>query len=176
MTAPSTASAGDRAPQSDPVESLDEGARRAFAGIADLLIPAAHGMPSAAEIVNDERLRFVLAARPDLVQPLTSALRADIAEDPQARLDALARDETASLAVLQLVIVAGYYTDSRVRELIGYPGQLALEIDTQQTPAYVQEGLIDVVLARGPVWCDPQTGQRAGDVPVPEGDSRGDRT
>lgn len=176
MTAPSTASAGDRASQSDPVESLDEGARRAFAGIADLLIPAAHGMPSAAEVVNDERLRFVLAARPDLVQPLTSALRADRGEDPQARLDALARDETGSLAALQLVIVAGYYTDDRVRELIGYPGQLALEIDQLLTPAYVQEGLIDAVLARGPVWRDPKTGQRAGAVPFAEGDSHGDRT
>ena len=66
---------------------------------------------------NDERLGFVLAARPDLIEPLTSALRADLGENPQARLDALARDETASLAALQLVIVAGYYTDDRVREL-----------------------------------------------------------
>jgi hypothetical protein len=176
MKAPSIVSAGERASQSDPVGSLDERARRIFAGIADLLIPAAHDMPSAAEVVNDERLRFVLAARPDLVQPLSSTLRPDLGEDPQARLDALARDETASLAALQLVIVAGYYTDDRVRELIGYPGQLALEIDAKQTPAYVQEGLVDAVLARGPVWRDPQTGQRAGAAPVPEGDSHGDRT
>jgi hypothetical protein len=176
MTAPSTTSAGDQASSSDPVGSLDEGARRIFAGVADLLIPAAHDMPSAAEVVNVERLGFVLAARPDLVEPLTSALRADLGEDPQGRLDALVREESASLAALQLVIVAGYYTDDRVRELIGYPGQLALEIDKPQTPAYIHEGLIDAVLARGPVWRDPQTNKRAGSVPVPEGDSHGDRT
>ena len=28
-------------------------------------------------------------------------------------------------------------------------------------PAYLEEGLIDAVLARGPVWRDPATGQRA---------------
>jgi len=127
--------------------------------------------------VNDERLRFVLAARPDLVEPLTSALRPDLGKDPQARVDALARDEPASLAAVQLAIVAGYYTDERVRELIGYPGQLALEIDESLTPPYLAEGLIDAVLARGPVWRDPQTGQRAGAVPRPEGGSHGsDRT
>ena len=44
MTAPSTASAGDRAPQSDPVESLDEGARRAFAGTeSSWIVDAAFG-------------------------------------------------------------------------------------------------------------------------------------
>jgi hypothetical protein len=58
------------------------------------------------------------------------------------------------------VIVAGYYTDRRVRELIGYPGQMALELRSWEYPAYLEEGLIDAVLARGPVWRDPATGQR----------------
>src|SRR2546430_7742451 len=107
MRARSPASAGGGASESDPLGALDNRARRIFAGIADLLIPAAHDMPSAAEVVNDERLRFVLAARPDLVQPLSSTLRPDLGDDPQARLDALARDETASLAALHLVIAAG---------------------------------------------------------------------
>ncbi len=48
-------------------------------------------MPSAAEVVTEERLRFVLAARPDLAEPLRAALRPELGDDPQARLDALAR-------------------------------------------------------------------------------------
>ena len=79
-------------------------------------------MPSAAEVLSDDRLRFVLNARPDLVGPLRAALRPDLGDDVQARLDALGRDEPSTLGALQLVIVAGYYTDRRVRDRIGYPG------------------------------------------------------
>jgi len=76
-------------------------------------------------------------------------------------LDVLGRAEPATLYALQLVIVAGYYTDVRVRELIGYPGQVALTLRSWEVPAYIDEGLVDAVLARGPVWRDPATGVRA---------------
>ncbi len=118
-------------------------------------------MPSAAEVVGDQRLRFVLRARPDLLRPLVAALRAELGTDTRQRLEALERDEPTNLAALQLVIVGGYYTDGRVRELIGYPGQLALEVRSWEMPAYLEEGLIDAVLARGPLWRDPETGARA---------------
>jgi len=131
-----------------------------LAVVADRLIPAAHGMPSAGVVVNEERLRFVLTARPDLVEPLRAALGAGPA-DVDARLDMLARDNPQALGALQLVIVAGYYTDKTVRELIGYPGQMALSLRSWELPEYIEEGLIDAVLARGPVWRDPATGQRA---------------
>jgi hypothetical protein len=143
------------------VSALDDVAMGTLAGIADRLIPAAHGMPSAADVVTEDRLRFVLAARPDLAEPLTAALRPGLGDDPQARLDALGQDEQANLAALQLVIVAGYYTDKRVRELIGYPGQMAIEVKSWLYPPYLEEGLIDAVMSRGPVWRDPETGRRA---------------
>lgn len=144
----------------DPLSGLDAGARQRFAAIADLLIPAAHDMPSAAEVVGEDRLRFVLRARPDLVEPLVAALRPELGDDPQARLDALG-DEAAHLAALQLAIVGGYYTDRRVRQLIGYPGQMAIEVRSWEIPPYLEEGLIDAVLARGAVWRDPETGTTA---------------
>lgn len=144
----------------DPLASLDAAERATFSAIADRLIPAAHGMPSAAEVLGDDRVRFVMNARPDLIASLRAALRSELGDDVQARLDALARDEPTTLGALQLMIVAGYYTDRRVRELIGYPGQEALELRSWEYPAYLEEGLIDAVLARGPVWRDPATGQR----------------
>lgn len=140
--------------------SLSDDGRAAFAAIADHLIPAAHGMPSAAEIVTDDRLRFVLRARPDLAEPLRASLRQELGRNVAERLARLA-DEPTNLSALQLAIVSGYYTDKRVRELIGYPGQMALEIRSWEYPVYLEEGLIDAVLARGPVWRDPTTGQRA---------------
>jgi hypothetical protein len=139
-----------------------------LAAIADLLIPAADDMPSAADVVGEDRVRFVLTARPDLADPVRAALRTELGDDPQDRLDRLAKDEPANLGALQLTIVGGYYTDRHVRELIGYPGQMALTLRSWEYPAYLEEGHIDAVLARGPSWRDPATGQRAvatGDEP-----------
>jgi len=145
---------------------LDLGEHAILAAVADHLIPAAHGMPSAAEIVNDDRISFVLRARPDLVDPLRAALRSDLGVDVQGRLSALANEPT-NLAALQLAIVGGYYTDKRVRELIGYPGQMAIDVKSWLLPEYIEEGHIDAVLARGPVWRDPRTGARASGENVP---------
>jgi len=140
--------------------ALDDRERALFAAIADHLIPAAGDMPSAADVVDDDRLAFVLRARPDLADPLKAALRGEFGDDVAGRLARLA-DEPTNLSALQLAIVGGYYTDKRVRDLIGYPGQMALELRSWEYPAYLEEGLIDAVLARGPVWRDPSTGQRA---------------
>ncbi len=137
-----------------------------FAAIAEHLIPAAHGMPSAAEVVTEERLAFVLRARPDLAEPLAAALRPELGPDVPERLTKLA-DEPTNLAALQLVIVGGYYTDKRVRELIGYPGQLAIEVKSWLYPEYLAEGLVDAVLARGPTWRDPATGRQAEATDLP---------
>jgi hypothetical protein len=145
----------------EELETLSVGERETLAAIADRLIPAAAEMPSAAEVVTDDRLRFVLNARPDLTEPLRAALRPELGHDPEQRLEALGRNEPATLYALQLVIVSGYYTDARVRELIGYPGQVALTLRSWEVPAYIDEGLVDAVLARGPVWRDPATGVRA---------------
>jgi hypothetical protein len=145
---------------------MDAQERATFAAVADHLIPAAHGMPSAGEVVNDDRIDFVLRARPDLAQPLHAALRADLGTDVQGRLDALA-NEPLNLGALQLTIVAGYYTDKGVRDLIGYPGQMAIEVKSWLVPEYIEEGHIDAVLARGPVWRDPRTGRRAEEDNVP---------
>jgi hypothetical protein len=145
---------------------MDAQERERFAAVADYYIPAAHGMPSAAQVVNDDRVEFVLRARPDLTEPLNAALRADLGTDVQGRLSALA-NEPSSLAALQLTIVAGYYTDKGVRDLIAYPGQIAIDVKSWLVPEYIEEGHIDAVLARGPVWRDPSTGQRAQESNVP---------
>ena len=145
----------------DPLARLDATEVATLRAVADRLIPAAGDMPSAADVLSDARLRFVLIARPDLLGPLRAALRPELGDDVAARLETLGRHEPATLYPLQLVIVGGYYTDTQVRDLIGYPGQMALELRSWEYPAYLEEGLIDTVLARGPVWRDPSTGQRA---------------
>lgn len=140
---------------------LDAARLAILAGVADHLIPEAHGMPSAGRIVGDARVAFVLGARPDLTDPLAAALRPELGDDPAARLAALEHDAGGVRDALIQTIVFGYYTDPGVRERLGYPGQEAKQLYSWKVPDYVEEGLIDKVLARGPVWRDPATGVRA---------------
>ena len=153
-------SASDR-PPADPVARFDADRRAAFAAVANHLIPAAHGMPSASEVVDEARLRFVLVSRPDLVEPLWEALRPELGNEPRARLAALESEDASLSSALQLAVVGGYYTDQRVRRLIGYSGQEAITLRSWEYPQYVDEGLIDRVIEHGPVWRDPATGRRA---------------
>ncbi|HEU0243322.1 MAG TPA: hypothetical protein VFQ75_05410 [Candidatus Limnocylindrales bacterium] len=145
----------------DPLAAFDPAARAAFTAVAEQLIPAAHGMPSAGEIVGDARLAFVLRARPDLLEPLREALRPGLGADAPSRLATLEREAPELLGVLQQVVVFGYYTDKGVRDLLGYPGQEAKTLYSWKVPDFIEEGLTDQVLARGPVWRDPATGRRA---------------
>jgi hypothetical protein len=145
----------------DPLAALDPAARAAFTAVAGHLVPAAHGMPSAGDVVGDARLRFVLTARPDLLEPLRAALRPGIGDDAATRLAALERDEPDAYQALISTVVFGYYTDKGVRDLLGYPGQMAKELYSWRLPEFIEEGLTDQVLARGPIWRDPATGRRA---------------
>ena len=163
MTAPDTAPStpADASVDTDPLAGFEADRRATFAAVADHLIPAAHGMASAGKVVSAARLRFVLRARPDLLEPLRAALRPGLGDGPAARSGILEAHEPDLLAALQLAVVGGYYTDNNVRERLGYPGQLAKQLYSWKYPEYMEEGLIDQVLARGPVWRDPATGRRA---------------
>jgi hypothetical protein len=143
------------------VPAVDAARHAVLVGVAERLIPAAHGMPSAGDVVNEARLRFVLTARPDLAEPLLAALRPDLGADPAARLSTLERDEPEHHAALIGAIVFGYYTDKGVRDRLGYPGQQAKTLYSWKLPEYIEDGSIDRVLARGAVWRDPATGQRS---------------
>jgi hypothetical protein len=153
--------AHDQQTPPDPLAVFDESRRASFAAVANYLIPAAHGMPSAGDIVDDVRIRFVLRARPDLIEPFQAALGYQFGEDLSARLTALERDEPDQYAALLLVVVGGYYTDKDVRDRLGYPGQVAKTVNAWQYPDFLEEGLIDLSKTRTPIWRDPLTGQRA---------------
>ena len=118
---------------------LDPERRAVLVALADALVPAAHGMPSAGAVVDDARLSFVLGARPDLAPPLWDALRPELGDDPVERLDRLAA-EPDLLAAVQLVVVAGYYTDAGVRAAIGYPGQVARPVSGARLPHLPRRG------------------------------------
>lgn len=150
----------------DPEPILDATARATLESIADHLIPEAYGMPSARDVVTDARLRFVLTSRPDLREPFMTALRPGLGEGPAGRLEALTADPTARAALLSVIVFA-YYTDATVRERLGYPGQIARTVYSWKVPEYIDEGLIEAMVRRGPIWRDPATGRRAVAPPDP---------
>jgi len=110
-----------------------------------------------------------LAARVDYVRQ-AAVLSADglplgsshgLSQADTEHLAALAADRPDLLAALQLVIVGAYYTDRDVRQRLAYPGQLAKTLQSWRYPVYLEEGLLDGVLARGAIWRDPATGRTA---------------
>jgi hypothetical protein len=132
---------------------IDDDLRERLRRFADVLIPAAHGMPAAGDVgVADGQLDKVLAVRPDLAEPLARAVAdADPADHETSLARLRERDRQAHDALL-LVVAGGYYIDADVRRRLGYDGQQPLEVRPEIIPNYVEEGLIEPLLARGPVY------------------------
>lgn len=133
---------------------IDETVRRTFAGIADVLIPNAEGMPSASEMnVHGDMLDHVLGLRPDLQENFFRGISIASGRDPSEAANDLNRSDAAALSAIGLVASAGYYMTPRVRELIGYPGQQSRpEADPDATPEYVANGMLQQVIDRGPIF------------------------
>jgi hypothetical protein len=147
--------------------AVDQPARDRLRRFADALIPAVDGMPAAGEVgVADRQLDRVLAARPDLAEPLTRALAEVDAGDWAGSLERLRTSDGAAHDALLLVVAGGYYTDAGVRKLIGYDGQRPVEVRPEIIPNYVEEGLIEPLLERGPIY-RPAAGEA---TPLGEGE------
>jgi hypothetical protein len=120
--------------------------------VADELIPAADGMPSASAVgVADQQLDLVLAARPDLVRHLLRAYARTGELDGAAAFAALSELDPDAEGALAQVVAGGYYASAKVRELIGYVGQQPIPVRPPDFPEYISEGLLERVVARGPV-------------------------
>jgi hypothetical protein len=135
---------------------IDDAHRDRLRAFASILIPEAHGMPSAGDVgVADGQLDRVLAVRDDLTAPLLRAIAQLDPDDHEGTLERLQRDDAEAHDALLLVIVGGYYIDPDVRRRLGYDGQVPTEVRPEIIPNYVEEGLIEPLLARGPVYRDP---------------------
>jgi hypothetical protein len=129
---------------------------------ADVLIPEAHDMPAASAVgVADRQLDSVLGARPDLAEPLARAVEQLDPSDHEGTLARLRARDAAAHDALLLVVVGGYYIDPDVRRRLGYTGQVPVEVRPEIIPNYVEEGLMEPLLARGPIYREVPTAQPA---------------
>lgn len=136
-----------------PVETADIDIGRLTA-LADVMLPAAHGMPAVSDVKGVEsHLAQVLSWRDDLRQPLVRAVDAlDPSSFTTDRLVALHGEDEDAYVALTTAVAACYYLSPVVRELIGYPGQVAKTYDPYAYTEWVAEGLLDPVVERGPIW------------------------
>lgn len=132
---------------------LNDSERRVFAVLADVLIPEAEGMPSASQVgIQNAPLDRVLKLEPSFASDLRRGVRAAVGHDPTSVVESLHRDDPAALNAIGLVASAAYYMQPRVRELLGYPGQVARPATADEEHDYLREGLLQAVIDRGPIY------------------------
>jgi hypothetical protein len=131
--------------------NLDSADRQIFARLADLLIPAGNGFPSASEAaVANEGLDQVLAVRPDLLDPLRSLLRRAKDRAPSEFFQELQRTDPATFGVLAELVPGAYFLNADVRAKLKYDGQSARSINPRAD--YLDDGLLQSVIDRGPIY------------------------
>ena len=87
--------------------NFDPAQRAVLAGLADVLIPAGDGMPSAsAAAVAEEGLTQVLAAVPSLEASLADVLARAKGREPAEVIASLARTDLAAYGILTEVVTA----------------------------------------------------------------------
>ncbi|GAB5471159.1 MAG: hypothetical protein Kilf2KO_41890 [Rhodospirillales bacterium] len=127
--------------------------RATFAGIADVLIPEAEGMPSASQAeVPGAILDRVVELRSDLREAFFRGLNKASGQDPQTAIEGLDRDDPEALGAIGLLASAAYYMQPQVRALIGYPGQENRPVDAESEPAYIANGMLQEVIDRGSIY------------------------
>lgn len=130
---------------------FDANERAVLAGLADVLIPAGEGFPSASEAgVASDGLDQVLSFRPELAADLKRILKS--AEDqPAAEFVAGLRvKDPAGFGILAELVPGAYFLNAQVRGKLGYHGQDPRPIDPR--PDYLDDGLLQSVVDRGPIY------------------------
>ena len=131
--------------------SFDPAQRAVLAGLADLLIPAGDGMPSAsAAAVAGQGLDQVLAAVPSLGASLAKVLDLALGREPAEVVATLARTDPTAHGILTEVVTAAYFMNPDVRKAVGYAGQGPSPLDPRVD--YMEDGLLESVIKRGPIY------------------------
>ena len=125
--------------------------RELLAALADVLIPAGEGFPSASQAgVAREGLDQVLSVRPDLEAGLKDLLASAAGQAPAELLSNLPIENPAAFGLLTELVPAAYFLNPEVRTRLSYHGQTARAIDSR--PDYLDDGLLQSVIDRGPVY------------------------
>jgi hypothetical protein len=73
----------------------------------------------------------------------------------------LAGADPSAHDALVTTIVAGYYLHPEVKRRLGYPGQVGEAVGADSYPDYVDDGLLERVYERGPIYRATPPGREA---------------
>lgn len=136
----------------EPGSGFDAHRREVLRKLADQLIPAGDGMPSASDVgVADGLLDAVLKVRDDLAPELIRILDEVATQEPGEAIACLRADDPDGFQTLSFVVAGGYLMSRDVDALIGYPGQQPDEVDPFSY-ALADARLAEPVERRGPIY------------------------
>ncbi len=139
--------------------TFDDNERAILASLADVLIPAGDGFPSASGAdVAGNGLDQVLASRPDLASALKSILAIARGRAAFEVVEELKKTEALLFAALAEFVPGAYFLNEQVRTRLKYHGQTARPIDHR--PDYLDDGLLRAVIDRGPIYRPTPEGLR----------------
>src|SRR2546430_2504572 len=131
--------------------SIDANESAVFAALADVLIPASEGFPSASEAgVAAEGLDEVLLFRPDVVTGLKNLLTSSRGQPPVEAVAVLQENDPDGFGLLTEIAAGAYFLNPQVLAKLGYTVQEPKPIDLH--PDYLDDGLLQAVLNRGPIY------------------------
>ena len=141
-----------------PLTGAEMGTLRA---IADVLIPASGDNPAAtSEPDFDTWLRCAVDARADSFGTITAFLARLGGAGPEVidqALRALHAGEPGQFQALSAVVAGAWLLTPTVRARIGYPGQRRDPARLEEAVDQISDGILDPVIARGPVYTSDGT-------------------
>ena len=125
--------------------------RELLAQLADVLIPPAEGHLSASAAgVAAAGLDAVLETCPEMAAGLRELLGKAVGRSAADAVADFRKNDAAAFGILAEFAAGAYFMNPAVRQTIAYEGQTARAIDPR--PDYLDDGLLDSVIARGPVY------------------------
>jgi hypothetical protein len=156
----------------DSANRMTPDQRDSLSSLADLLLPRTAEMPSASEIgIGHDQLDRVLAARPDLEAPLKQIADAQSQTDSTTTLELLRRQLPDQYRAFCEYVAGGYFMSRTVRGLINYKGQEAQPVDVYELPSYLEDGTLQRVVDRGPIFRTASRSTTDPDKPMPQSDA-----
>ena len=120
---------------------------------ADALISGGAGMPSATGAeVHSQWIDRVFAARPDMEATVREVLGRE--GEPAGILASLRAGEPDRFSSFAFAVAGAYLINPRIRRDLGYPGPVPVKNPAlpDEAEAYLEGGILDVVIARGPIF------------------------
>ncbi|MCX6460666.1 MAG: hypothetical protein NTZ03_10200, partial [Actinobacteria bacterium] len=127
--------------------------RARLAELADTLIAGGAGLPSASQAeVHTVWIDRVFAARPDMESTVREVL--SLNGNAQTLVADLQQSNPDQFTSFAFAIAGAWLINPRVRRELGYPGPVPMRQPAlpDEADAYLEDGILDVVIARGPIY------------------------